>query len=175
MCVEYETIKEAAVKQQVMSGYRNKVLLVVVVLAVAWMLTMTGCATGAGEPKEGEILLRVNVLIDQPGTSDYELMTGTPKNVGVYEFYHKEPGIPGSGTFSELGSVSLDKLNDTEFHGTSLDMSFVDIDHLGVILICVLDKVGNEVLAQFLGHKIELEAHCVLDETVVLLDKIPFL
>lgn len=96
---------------------RKIVLLVQIALILTLVLTLAGCGAGQEEPANA-ILVHISVLRDQPQPgSEYELREGEPKNVGVYEFYLKKPGVPGSGTFKKLGSISLDRLNQTEFYG----------------------------------------------------------
>jgi len=91
------------------------------VLILLLALTLVGCAEHWGQPTDNNILARVHVLIDRPAPgSEYELMEGEPKNVGVYEFYLKKPGLPGSGAFKKLDSIPLNRLNEAEFYGEKL-------------------------------------------------------
>lgn len=96
---------------------RKLVLLAQIVLLLTLVVTIAGCAGGEEEPAN-TMLVHVSVLRDQPQpSSEYELREGEPNNVGIYEFYLKKPGVPGSGTFKKLGSISLDRLNQMEFYG----------------------------------------------------------
>lgn len=96
-------------------------LFIVSVVILTLPIAVLGCAVQQQELTNANILIHVHVLKDQPEpSSEYELREGEPKNVGVYEFYLKEPGIPGSGTFKKLDSISLDKVTKTEFYGRKL-------------------------------------------------------
>ena len=103
-----------------MGKHWNKVLLLGLILAVAWVLAMVGCTTPEEVPGEDEILVEVHVLTDQPETADYEPKEGEPESVGVYEFYLKEGGVPGTATFRQLDSIPLDKMGAADFNGTKI-------------------------------------------------------
>lgn len=64
---------------------------------------------------ENTILMHIYVFTDHP-EPNYELKEGIPENVGIYEFYYKDPKLPGSGAFKKLGSVPLNKLNESVFY-----------------------------------------------------------
>lgn len=69
-------------------------------------------------PGKMDILVKVHVLTDSPASgSEYERKEGEPQRVGVYEFYLKKPGVPGSGAFKKLDSIPLKKINTIEFYG----------------------------------------------------------
>lgn len=100
---------------------RKIVLFAHLVLILAFAGALVGCIGHWGQPAGNDILVHIHVLTDHPAPgSEYELREGKPKTVGVYEFYLKKPGIPGSGAFKKLDSISLDKLNETEFYGEKL-------------------------------------------------------
>ena len=65
---------------------------------------------------EGRVLVNVRVLTDEPPIL-YQLIEGTPSDVGVYEFYLERSDIPGSGVFKKLDSIALEKVRDNEFYG----------------------------------------------------------
>lgn len=96
---------------------RRVVFFTQIALILLLTVTLAGCV-GENENSANTMLVHVSVLRDQPEpSSEYELREGEPKNVGIYEFYLKKPGVPGSGTFKKLGSISLDKSNEMEFYG----------------------------------------------------------
>jgi len=84
------------------------------------ILTLSIALLGCVQQPPNSILVHVQVLTDRPAGNGYELREGEPETVGIYEFYLKEPGLPGSGTFKKLNSISVDKLDDTEFYGEKL-------------------------------------------------------
>lgn len=95
------------------------VLFMVSVVFLTLPIAIGGCT--AQEPANDSIAVHIHVLKDQPQPgSEYEPKEGEPTNVGVYEFYLKKAGIPGSGTFKKLDSISLNKVNETEFYGKKL-------------------------------------------------------
>ncbi|MCK4348078.1 MAG: hypothetical protein KAW47_05620, partial [Thermoplasmatales archaeon] len=62
--------------------------------------------------------ITVNVYVFKDSAeSNYELREGTPSNVGVYEFYYKKPKLSGTGAFKKLGSIPLNRINETAFYG----------------------------------------------------------
>lgn len=91
-------------------------LIASLLLACACNLAITSVPS---QPSNREdILVKVHVLMDSPPPgSNYVLMKGEPKRVGVYEFYLKDPGLPGSGRFTRLDSISLKRLSSTELYG----------------------------------------------------------
>ena len=100
---------------------RKVVLLAQIVLVLGLVVTLAGCLEHWTQPTANNILVRVHVLTDSPSPdSEYELREGEPRTVGIYEFYLKKPGVPGSGTFRKLGSISVNKLSNTEFYGEKL-------------------------------------------------------
>lgn len=91
-----------------------------IVLILLLAVTVVGCV-GSGDQPVNTILLRVHVLTARPAPgTEYELREGEPKAVGIYRFYLEKAGVPGSGAFKKLDSISLDKLNETEFCGEKL-------------------------------------------------------
>jgi len=91
---------------------RKAAVLLIFVSAVVVGL-IVGCIYS---PEEEGIAVNVYVLKDSP-ESNYELREGTPNNVGVYEFYYKNPELPGTGTFKKLDSIPLNRINETAFYG----------------------------------------------------------
>ena len=61
--------------------------------------------------------LRVYVLTDTPNSTIYEALNGTPTTVGIYEFYLKDPLIPGSGDFRLIDQIPLEMVNQTCYYG----------------------------------------------------------
>lgn len=99
----------------------NVVLNAQIVLILLFAVAAVGCVGPGGQPAENGVLVCVHVLADHPAPgSGYELREGEPKNVGVYEFYLKKPGLPGSGAFKKLDSIPLNRLNEAEFYGEKL-------------------------------------------------------
>lgn len=82
---------------------------------------ISGCEYTCPEPipaEENKILIRVHVLTDQPEDKfTYELMSGTPTEVGVYKFYLKRPDLPGSGTFEKVDVITLQKIENDTYYG----------------------------------------------------------
>lgn len=94
-------------------------LLIVGIVILTLPIALVGCVQEQ-EPANS-ILVHVRVLTDHPAHgSEYELREGEPKSVGIYEFYLKKPGLPGSGTFKKLDSIPLNKVENTEFCGEKL-------------------------------------------------------
>lgn len=92
------------------------ILLIVSVTILTLPIALLGCV----QQPANSILVHVRVLTDHPLGSGYELREGEPRTVGIYEFYLKKPGLPGSGSFKKLDSISVNKVNDTEFYGEKL-------------------------------------------------------
>ena len=78
---------------------------------------MAGCAPEAGQPEEDTITVHVNVLLDQPQNPGYRLRSGQPQTAGIYEFYLKNPDLPGSGAFREIDSIPLHEVKQGEYYG----------------------------------------------------------
>lgn len=96
-------------------------LLVVSIVGLTLPVAVSGCTLEQTELGNTNMLVHVQVLKDQPEASgEYEIRQGEPENAGVYEFYLEKPGVPGSGIFKKLDSISLHKVNETEFRGKKL-------------------------------------------------------
>lgn len=104
----------------------NMKRLIISVTLVLFFILFSGCAeipTNSPTPTPiitpaDEILLSVFVLTDQPtDTMNYELMEGTPTNVGVYIYYLKDPRLAGSGVFEKIDTIPLKKLDNSTFYG----------------------------------------------------------
>jgi len=68
-----------------------------------------------------EISINVYVKTDQPtDIMTYELMGGTPTEVGVYRFYLQDPKLAGSGVFEKIDTIPLEKINESTFYGEKL-------------------------------------------------------
>jgi hypothetical protein len=87
--------------------------ILVVAIAVVCIITTGGCTTAVedtnninGNNEEG-IWVHVHVLLDQPDNIDYQIREGKPKSAGVWEFYFKQPNLPGTGAFREVDSIPL--------------------------------------------------------------------
>ena len=91
---------------------RKAAVLLIFVSAVV-VVAAAGCIYS---PEEKCLVAHVFVFKDSP-ESNYELIEGTPNNVGVYEFYYKKPKLPGTGAFKKLDSIPLDRINETAFYG----------------------------------------------------------
>jgi hypothetical protein len=66
---------------------------------------------------KNKIMVHVYVLNKDNPEPRYEIKEGIPKNVGVYEFYYKNPELPGTGAFKKLDSIPLNRINETAFYG----------------------------------------------------------
>lgn len=91
---------------------KKSVLLLIFVSAII-VVIIAGCIYS---PEEKGITAHVYVFKDSP-ESNYELREGTPNDVGVYEFYYKNPKLPGTGAFKKLDSITLNRINETAFYG----------------------------------------------------------
>lgn len=91
----------------------KKAALLFIFVSAIIVVVIAGCIYS---PEEKGITAHVYVFKDSP-ESNYELREGTPSNVGVYEFYYKKPKLPGTGAFKKLGSIPLNRINETAFYG----------------------------------------------------------
>ena len=65
-----------------------------------------------------EISINVYVNTDQPTEPmTYELMDGTPTEVGVYRFCLREPKLAGTGAFEKVDEILLGKINESTLYG----------------------------------------------------------
>ena len=87
-------------------------------LVVLPLFAFACSSTGASQDPTGQVLVKVHVLADVPPSgSEYKLKSGQPRKAGVYEFYLKQPALPGSGAFKKIDSIRLKKTGDAEFYG----------------------------------------------------------
>lgn len=94
--------------------FQSRLLLV----SVLFLLACASCAPHSPSDTSDRILVRVRVLTDKPlSTSEYRLKDGTPRKVGVYRFYLKQPDLPGSGAFEQVDSIRLKKTDGGQFYG----------------------------------------------------------
>lgn len=82
------------------------------------LIILCGCQFTQQDTSDTGLLIQVHVLTNAPNpNTNYELIEGSPQSIGVYEFYLKTPGIPGSGVFKKLDSIPLEKMNESEYFG----------------------------------------------------------
>lgn len=97
----------------------DKKLLTVTVLVLLLAVIIGGCVIKKNldsSANKNNILMHVYIFKDPP-ESNYEIRKGTPNNVGVYEFYYKNPKLLGTGAFKKLDTISLNRINETVFYG----------------------------------------------------------